>query len=381
MSLRSLIRPSSAALSTLLAVGLFACSAQTEKAEATESDIIGGVEIRSPKFDAVGSLQAEINGGKQSICTGTLISPNVVLTAKHCAIAIQAADAPDHKDHYFTELVPMYFAIGNDAAAPKKLVRATSAIGSSLNEGGAGFGADSAVYFLSEPINDVTPLPVSRAPLSDADVGQTFFAMGYGVMDAAGTAGHRTMGNITLTMRDGKVFEAAYGTYEAFKQSIEARIGRPLTAEEDAQVHESFDQTTLLSDYEAFFGAKEGDVQPCSGDSGGPLLRKVDGQITVFGVASWVPNKEQATALCSRGIVYSTMGPAGASLLDLTKCGAESVAGRCDGTTAIRCLTNEEGGVRVTRTSCEQLDLTCGMVAGKAGCVEPAPVAPPASNQ
>jgi secreted trypsin-like serine protease len=380
MLTRSLLKTSSLAFFSVFAASIVACSAPTQaETEATEGAIIGGVEISSPKFDAVGSMQLEYEGRKQAFCTATLIAPNLVLTAKHCAIAVLAADAPDHKDHLFTEYVPVFFGVGNDSAQAR-LAPAETAIVTSLSEGGAGYGSDVAIYILREPVTGVTPFPVARASLSAADVGQPFMAMGYGVRDAAGSAGYRTMGNITLALHEGNAFKAAYGDFETFKRDIEGRVGRPLTAEELAEMQTYFEEQRLLQGYEAFFGAKEGDVQPCSGDSGGPLLRKVNGQITVFGVASWVPNKAADSQLCSRGIVYATMGPAAVELLDRSNCGTETASGRCDGTTAVRCTTPGEGGVRVTKTRCEELDLACGMVNGKVGCVEPS-APPPAPTE
>ncbi len=380
MFMRSLLKTSSLAMLSFAAlVGACAAPAPSSETEATADAIIGGVEINSPKFNAVGSMQLEYNGQRQSFCTGTLIAPNQVLTAKHCAIAMLAAEAPDGKDHLFTEFVPVFFGIGNDATTAR-LAQAETAFVSSLSEGGAGYGSDVAIYILKEPVNDVTPFPVARQHLTAEDVGQPFMAMGFGVRDAAGSSGHRTMGNITMKLHEGNAFEAAYGSYEAFKAVIEGNVGRPLTAEEDGEVKAYFESQRLLQGYEAYFSATGTDAQPCSGDSGGPLLRKVNGQITVFGVASWVPNKAQDSQLCARGIVYATMGPAAVELLDRSAqqalCNGETVEGRCDGTTAIRCTRPEEGPVRVTQTRCAELDLVCGMVDGKVGCVEAADPAP-----
>ncbi len=57
-------------------------------------------------------------------------------------------------------------------------------------------------------------------------------------------------------------------------------------------------------------GTDEGDPQPCSGDSGGPLLR--NGK--VFGVASGVLRSSER--VCDHGTVYATFGP---EVLDFIK--------------------------------------------------------------
>jgi secreted trypsin-like serine protease len=380
------------------AVGVSGCAASADRAPQSNDDsIIGGVVVTSAALDAVGSLQLQVNGSPapQHFCTGTLISPTVVLTAKHCALAELAESSPDGKDHYMSEYGAIYFGIGNDSKAPSRLVKTVSAKVAALSTGGIGLGSDVAIYQLEAPVPNVKPLAVARAPLSAADVGQSYVAIGYGIRDAAGSYGARTMGNITMTFRDGKPYQAAYGSYEAFKADLEKQIGRPITADEESEVKEMYEHP-LFSDYEAFFASKNGDVQACSGDSGGPLLRKVGDTITVFGVASWVPKKEGEMGLCSLGVTYATFGPSAVELIDgaigagspaagassssgtvssppsAAACGGEPVVGRCDGNTVVRCVTENEGGPRTTRTRCDELGLVCGALAGGgAGCLDP----------
>jgi secreted trypsin-like serine protease len=358
---------------TLAALGAAACTS-TSAAPATGSgEIIGGIPVTSPKLDAVGSLQIDLGGPtKQAFCTGTLISATTVLTAKHCA-KIQLEDG---SWHYFTEFGPVYFAIGSDALAPTKLVQAQRALGTDLGEGSV-MGSDVAIYSLSEPINDVKPIPVGPN-LTEAEVGASFVAIGYGVQDTVGTAGKRTMGNITMSLREGQPWKTAYGSFDAFKAFLEEMNERPLTPEEIPAAQQMFEET-LLPTYEAFFGAKEGDVQACSGDSGGPLLRKVGDTLTVHGVASWVPQKFKTNQLCARGVVYATFGASAADLIARAPCNAEPVEGRCDGNTVVRCAKASEGGPRVTKTRCEELDLVCSVAPdGRAGCSEPIATPPPA---
>jgi hypothetical protein len=365
----------SSGLAAILALAVAACASQSDAGQGPgDDDIIGGVPVTSAKLDAVGSLQLQQPGSDRRIpfCTGTLISPTLVVTAKHCGIIRDAAGQP----HPFTELGEIAFAVGNDAAAPRSRTIAERVAVTELNEGGIGLGSDVAVYYLKEPVADVTPLPIAKAPLGADDIGKSFVAIGYGIRDAAGNAGQRLMGNITLTINEGSPRAAIFGSFDAFKADIEKKVGRPLTPEEVVEVQEIFDKP-LLAGYESFFKAKEGDVQACNGDSGGPLLRKVDGQLSIFGVASWVPNKSTTDALCSQGVTYATFGPSAKDLLAEAACGGEPLKGRCDGTTVVRCLTDGEGGPRTTKTRCDELDLVCGTIDGKAGCVEPAPAPQP----
>jgi secreted trypsin-like serine protease len=366
--------------SSLLAVSLLsiasiasvACSVATPEGPVDE-DIIGGVEATSATLDAVGSLMLEQPGqAKAAFCTGALISPTMVLTAKHCAW-MDAASSGDGAEHLFTELGTVSFAIGSNSAAPKREVKAKSVTLAGLKTGGSlNMGSDVAVYELSEAVNDVAALPVAKNRPAAGDVGKKFVAIGYGVRDRAQNAGTRMMGNITLSALSGKPYELAFGTFEAYRENIIAALGRAPTPEEETQIQTMYN-TPLMPDYEAFFGAKDGDVQACSGDSGGPLLRKVGGKLQIFGVASWVPSKSERSP-CSRGVVYATFGASARELIDDslgTACGDVPVAGRCEGTVAVRCISLDEGSPRVTKTQCADVDQVCKVVDGKAACVDP----------
>ena len=78
------------ALSLAAALGLLAagsaCSSSTPGPEASSDDIIGGVDAKGAKLNAIGTVGRKgFDGAFDYFCTATLVAPNVVLTAKHCA--------------------------------------------------------------------------------------------------------------------------------------------------------------------------------------------------------------------------------------------------------------------------------------------------------
>lgn len=88
-----------------------------------------------------------------------------------------------------------------------------------------------------------------------------------------------------------------------------------LSGKDPAEDREYYETATLLTDYEVLTSrASRNGVQPCVGDSGGPLLAKRGGKHVVVGVASWV--LQTRSALCDLGSIYGTFGPAAKRFVD-----------------------------------------------------------------
>jgi len=131
-----------------------------------------------------------------------------------------------------------------------------------------------------------------------------------------------------------------------------------------------------MESYEAYVGLGKDDSQPCSGDSGGPLVRKAaDGQLEVAAVVSG--SFKGWKYPCSLvGETYATFGPKVQDLIrDTRACKGVPIEGSCDGTTAVRCVSDAEGPQKVTRTDCALIGEVCKVDAAtnKAGCADPDP--------
>ncbi len=207
----------------LLSAGLLGASLQGLP---PAQEVVGGEPSAPGAWPAVVAVRA--NG---QLCTGTLIESDLVLTAAHCFRSTQAQTV---------EIV-----LGNDGAAPDRLDAAEVILHPDFcgdsNCGDDAF--DFAVVRLADPVEDVEPLPL--------------------VLDQA---------TWDLAMQPGAAFPiVGFGNdgNGEFETKREAVI--PLSR---------FSAGGLQ-----FWGGGEG-PDSCDGDSGGPLLLRLDGVWTVVGVLS-----------------------------------------------------------------------------------------------
>ncbi len=226
------------ALATLFVLPLLAgCAYEMPEEETalTSEEIVGGA--LAPKQPAVASILYEQDANTY-ICTGTLISPTVVLTAAHCIVPTPPAKQSSKWRVYFGQNIA-------NAAASDWIPVAQAAAHPGYKPNSFGNGKDAGVLVLSKPVTSVSPITPNRAALPASAVGGQLTVVGFGNNDGA------------------------KGTGAGTKRTGQLRITE-IRAEE--------------------LSAGQPGLTTCQGDSGGPwLARTQNGSPTVVGITSYGP--------------------------------------------------------------------------------------------
>lgn len=396
-----------------LASSAFACSADDPPSATSDSDIVGGVRAGGTALDVVGALaNLEADGGTDGasfapFCTATVVGPKLLVTAKHCASLGQGVVRSDVK--------PFYFNVGADARAPSQSIKVVKTWLSPLDGGGmAGEGSDVALLELEREVEGVTPLKVADQALGAPLIGSRLSAVGFGIRDRKWSMGMRMAGTVTLRATQDRGAQQVFASEQALIDFARREAPESFDEENDPERLSMFWYRKLLPDYEIFTGLADGDAQPCTGDSGGPLLGRIDDALVVVGVvsASHKLSKRQNNPCSMFGEVYASFGPAVQTLFDTARsaghplervtvgavdtgskaslpaadpidggggagavappgCRGLSIEGACQDGAALRCVASEEGVPRATRTDCTLLLSECQVGDdGAATCVD-----------
>lgn len=201
-----------------------------------------------------------------ALCSGTLISPTTVITAKHCtdgaspgAMSVRFRDSDSANSLLFTRGVSSKFEVPP--------VPQTSLLD----------GTDVSLLTLDSPVTTIAPLRF----LADNPTGVTATMVGFG-LNGVGSTGHQ---NTRDSLRWGaeNVIDL-YGPAASFPPTGTTVAGSANIFNTD------FDNGTRLRNTLAGFGSSavpltnEGTTAP--GDSGGPLLVNLNGEFLIVGVLS-----------------------------------------------------------------------------------------------
>lgn len=231
-----------------LAIGLTACAAHHEAdddSNASSSDIYGGVkDDDAPAKRSVVALKIE----DDELCSGALIAPNMVLTARHCVARLASESIACGDDGLSTQKQVTGDRKATDiaiyvGASPKFDPKADAYAKTVVSpDGDAICNSDIAVIILDRALTNIDPLSVRFS--APPRMGETIRAVGYGRNDAKLPSGVR--------FRKDNVPVLAIG---------EDGVTNTVT-------------TTRLGPREFEVGSSV-----CDGDSGGPAISELTGAI------------------------------------------------------------------------------------------------------
>ena len=342
--------------------------------------ILRGTLASSPELNHTGALVAidRTTHEPRLFCTATLIAPALVVTAKHCALAVFDAEQLQ---------LDVAWLAGPSVAEAEEVIPIVAVELAPGNSGGfLGLGSDVAVAHLEH----ATAIePVEPAALGDEQIGQAMVSIGYGVFSPDGAEDQRRrIGSETVAALHGRVLAAIFGDFESYVEWDQTgqvtslnflqlvSPGNLLAQLALLRYRQQFDSLLLLDGYEAVTGRSAGDTQTCSGDSGGPLaLQNDDGGWQTYGVVSG--GLFSLRSVCDYGSVFATFGPDTLAFLRSARgwqdpCAELPALGECRGSVAVRCDTRLLDGVRQSvERDCAADGQECFLAPDGADCHEP----------
>ena len=228
--------------STLQVNGMKSTATRAQKSEETaKKRIIGGHDAPRGRYEYIVSLQAE--SGKHT-CGGTLIAPDIVLSAAHCYGSFTRVSIGLH--NFSIDRSYEIYSVTTDIPHPKY----------QYSEDNTDVSYDFLLIKLSQPVAKFDPVRLNRKKSIPQKKGDPLVVMGWGTIDTDGTIMSPHLQEVVLKYLPNDTCKTSRGWIDGVLYS-----------------YASFVQDSMLCAWD------EG-KDACVGDSGGPIIVSGDDAAT-----------------------------------------------------------------------------------------------------